>query len=251
MKGLSTRWREIVSPTAAESEKVANLFGRHRREVLVPEPDCRKWLGLGSAHDVISFQAHASTHVGRCHRDCHCDPLRCHRAEGRDCRPHRGAGRQPVIDKDHRLAACGQWLGPFSVQALSFFELLERLCGYSLDRCWWDPKAVDDRAFDGPDPTRRDGTQGQFLVAGYAQLADTENVERRSQLVRHFICDRYPAARQAKNQQIGLAGVSVETHRKLSTGGAAVNIWQTWLPGSVPSAPTLGARTRVSHLIPA
>ncbi|MUL64519.1 hypothetical protein BOO86_08605 [Mycobacterium sp. CBMA 234] len=76
--------------------------------------------------------------------------------------------------------------------------------GYGLRR---NPECANHILIDDDVPVTGQRTHGVFLVAGHAQFADDERIQRRAESGRDFGSDRDPAAGQAEHHDVASAAV--------------------------------------------
>ena len=83
----------------------------------------------------------------------------------------------------------------------------------SVDDC-----AVEQASVDDPRAAAGDGPESELLVAGNAELSDEENIQRGVKCASDLVRDRYAAARQREDHDIGSAVKVSEVCRELNAG---------------------------------
>src|SRR5439155_26616113 len=70
-----------------------------------------------------------------------------------------------------------------------------------------DTEPAQDVLVENEDTATRDRSHCELLVSWNAQFPDEEDIERRAELLRHFVGDRHTAARQREHDDAIAAGV--------------------------------------------
>src|SRR5712691_11252510 len=153
------------------------LIGRLRK-VVVPSPDSHEWLRSLDTDDVIYKLAEFFTGLPRRDRDGDHDPPRLHLLQGGDGGAHAGAGRQAIVNQDDGPTINVGRRPVAPVEAFATFELLLFAGSYLVDHFFWDLQDTHDFLVEHADATAGQGAHRQFFLAGQAELADQENVER-------------------------------------------------------------------------
>jgi hypothetical protein len=125
-----------------------------------------------------------------------------------DClrgRTHGGASGQSVVHHDHRPPADGHGLRFAAVQALAPLQLGVFARGDLLDLVLAQVQAR--QIVHDPHAAGGNGPHGVFLVAGKAQLADDEHVQRCVEGLRHLVAHGDTAAGQCQHQEVGLVTI--------------------------------------------
>src|SRR5438552_10902580 len=115
---------------------------------------------------------------------------------------HGGAGGEAVVDEDDDFVMELGRRAVVTVEALAALELLALTGGDLVDERAWDAEAVDDVAIQNLDPAGGDRAHGELLMAGHAQLADDEHVERSVEGLGDFQGNGYSPARQSEHLNI-------------------------------------------------
>src|SRR5690606_2606823 len=79
-----------------------------------------------------------------------------------------------------------------------------------------------------PHVAARDGAHGQFLVAGHAQLAHEEDVERGSELLRHLISHGHAPAREREDHHVGTARQAPQVGGEPAAGFTSIPVAERW-----------------------
>lgn len=107
-----------------------------------------------------------------------------------------------------RAESSGRAVAP--ERALEPFELAALLRVDRLDPFQRDVERVDDALEQDARAAARHGAEDQVLVAGDAELAHDEHVERRVERAGDLAGDRHAAARQAEHDHVVAAGVPAQ-----------------------------------------
>jgi hypothetical protein len=134
-------------------------------------------------------------------------------ADGNDRGAHGGAGGKAVVHQnENALPQIGGMADAEGAFALLQFELLAGDGG--VNDVLGDAKGMDDVVVKEADAAGGDGAHGEFLVAGHAQFADDEDIERRMEAARDFEGDRDAAAGKAEHDEVGSVGEAGEFIRQ-------------------------------------
>jgi NTP pyrophosphatase (non-canonical NTP hydrolase) len=132
--------------------------------------------------------------------------------------PHRRARRKTVVDDDDRSTADldGRAIAP--IKEIPTIDDRALLGDDRRDRVRGDAQLIDDLVVQGHHSATRDSTEGELPLHRRPQLAHDEDVERcadrAGDLGRHW----HAAARQAENDDAGLASEVAERARQLEAG---------------------------------
>jgi len=174
-------------------------------EIVVPGADGEERLGRGQADRLVCLFLQGGAGVGRGDRHGGDNPGGPVRPHGGDGRPHARPGGQAVIDEDDGAVA---EVGRGASAAVGFLAALEfPLFGGddAVDLVLGDQRPADDRLVDDPHPARRNRAHRQLFVAGDAQLAHQEDVERRPERPGHLEADGHAPARQRQDDPVPAA----------------------------------------------
>jgi len=109
-----------------------------------------------------------------------------------------------------------------AVEALAPRQLVRLLGGDGVDHAVRDVQSAHDVLVQHAHAARGDGAHRQLLVAGNAQLAHEEDVERRAERLGHLGRDGHAAARQREHQHVRSVGVRPELRGEQATRVATI-----------------------------
>ena len=127
-----------------------------------------------------------------------------------------------MVHQDHGPAADVGRRPAAAVEALAPPQLLQLPARDRIDQIIGDVQPGYDVVVEHPHAAGRDGAHRQLLVAGHAELAHDEDVERRAERVRHLVRHRHAAARQGQHEHVRAIGVMGELLGELPTRFAAI-----------------------------
>jgi hypothetical protein len=219
MDGL---WRPRGRRAAGTLEQHPHLLVGRLREVLVPQPDRAELARREQAHDVVGSLAQVLAHGGVGNRRGGHDARRLVGPHGVQRRQHRRTRGQSVVDEDDR-AACEIGRGPVTaVGLLAALELAPLLGVDRLDPLGGQVQRLDHGRVEDADAARGDRSERVLLVAGHAELAHEEDVERSLQRARDLVRDGHPAARQGEYDDVVASCVVAQALRKQPPGVRAI-----------------------------
>src|SRR5258706_11630715 len=194
-------------------------------ELVVPEAHRTEGVGSDRADHLVYVALQALADRRRADGDGDDDARGVAVLQRLDRGAHRGARGQPVVDED-RSAAFERWsVAPVAVGAFASLQLVELARGDLVDHALRNAELVHRLAIEHAYSAARDGTHRILLVAGHAQLAHHENVERGAQRAGDLVGDGNAAARQAQDDDIGLSGVFGEELREKPPRLGAIMEW--------------------------
>ena len=135
---------------------------------------------------------------------------------------HGGAGRQPIIDQDHSLAADVKRRAIIAVGPLPAGELVLLVGRYDRDDSVGYTQRLDDVIAEHPDAAGGNSAHGQLFMARHAEFADQHHVKRCVQCSGYLESNRYPTARQCEHEQVGPSGIGRERGSEPASGMVAV-----------------------------
>ena len=191
-------------------------------EVLVPGADSSESIGHLGADDLVGNRCQLLASVTRAngHRDNH--PRRPQPPDRRHCRPHRRAGREPVIDEDRHAACDCQCRTTVAVRALPALELLLFEACNVFDGVVRNAAQADNVVIEDANAAARDRAHCELRLQGDAELPHDEDIEGRAEGRGDFECDRHPAARQTEHEDVAAHGIRAESASEDSAGFAPI-----------------------------
>ncbi len=188
-------------------QQVAHFFIGYLREVFVPLPNGKEGLRLRQAHEIIHLGSDFFTGLRRSNRDGNNNAGWLLLAERGDRSQHARAGSDPIVHEDHR-APCGlEWRTIAPVKALASFQLTLFCRCQLIDHSRGNTQPLNDLLAQDTRPTCSDSAQRELLLAGNAQLAHHEKVERSVERSRHLESDRNAAPREGKYRYTRITSV--------------------------------------------
>ena len=115
---------------------------------------------------------------------------------------HARARRQAVIHQDQDLAGDVRWGTVLPVGALASLQLPAFFAGDLLDDLRWDLHAAHDVLVEHDDPATGDCAHRQLFMAGDAELANDEHIERSAQGGGDLVRDGHAATRQRQHDDV-------------------------------------------------
>ncbi len=191
-------------------EQLAHLFVGCLREVLVPEADGDEGLRRDHADDLVDFRAELVTDSLRGDGHRHHDLFGMALADGERGGMHRSAGREAVVDEDHRASVDVDRRAAAAIQALAPFELASpdgRGAGNVFVR---ESELGNHAGVENTGAAVRDRTHRELLVTRYAQFANEKDVERGLEAASELEANGHAAARQREHDDIVTAGVFLQ-----------------------------------------
>ncbi len=185
-----------------ERQEPPHVVVRQLAEVLVPEPDRVERLGRDHRDDLVGLTPELCKRVQRRRRYRDDDQLRPLSPDGGHSRPHRRAGRETVVDEHHHLARKLGRRAVAAIRALAALELGELPLGDPVDDVVAEPQLANQLVVQDARPAGRNRPHRQLRLAGVAELADEEDVERRAERPRHLARDGHAAARQRQHDDV-------------------------------------------------
>jgi len=150
------------------------------------------------------------------------DLARVLRAEGLDCGAKGGAGGDAVIDEDDSFSSDRGRGGMAAIGELPTMKLLALNGGFSFKGSTRDAESTHHIMVYDLDAARGDGAHGEFCVAGDAELADDEDIERGVEFAGNLRGHGDAAAREGKHENVRAAGMLHERGGKKAAGVRAV-----------------------------
>ena len=178
------------------------LIGRLTK-VLVPLADRSEPSGGFEAHDLVDFSLEVVDRVGCTHRyrehdsPCATGPQHSRSSLGGD------AGREAVVDQQDRLSCNRERWGTTPVPRLSTFELCSFCLPDGIEIGFGDAEHADEVPVEDFDVIFGDRSDTQLGLAGRAEFADDENVERSFDCSRHFGGDDDTSSGEADDHRLG------------------------------------------------
>jgi hypothetical protein len=212
-----------LEPPGRAAQQVAHLVVGDGGEVLVPEADGVEWIGRDGADRLVHDPSDRLADHGRRDGDRRYDPARTLGADGLGGGTHGRAGRQAVVDEDHDLAADVGGEPVAAVQPLATGQLAPLVVGDGVDDGVRDAEPLDHGRVQHADAAGGDRAHRQLLVAGDAELADEDDVERGPERLSDLLGDRDAAPRQGEHDHVGAAGVGSEPVRELPAGVMSIS----------------------------
>lgn len=151
------------------------------------------------AHHLVDHRPELTAGRFRCGGNSDHDAPRLLGADRLDRREHAGAGGQAVVDEDHCSSRDIERTAP---TAIGGFPALEfgRLCGgHRANLVGGQAQRADDVVGEDDAAAGRQGAEGELRIAGYAQFADDQGVQRRVQGGGDFPGHGDPAARKPEH----------------------------------------------------
>ena len=191
-------------------------------KVQIPLTDCTERPRPDQADDTVGQWFELPARGLRSHRHGDDDSGRVAFAKSLDRGPHRRTRREAVVDQDHRATRGIGGRPAVTKQALATLELGLFTRRRGPDQGHRHAQGLDDLWVQDKNPARGDGAHGKLLVAGQAQLADDQDVERCVKCSGHLERNRNPAAREPQHEDIGAAAVLEQVVGEPPTGLPAV-----------------------------
>lgn len=179
-------------------------------EVLIELPDGSEHVRRVGADEFVDFGAEQIEGFKWRDRDGDDDARRLLLTNGADGCQHGVTGGKAVVDEDDGLSGDDKWRPVASVGALAAEKLLVLASDGVVDGFLGDVQrgdgilVQDDEAADG------DGSHGELGLAGCAELADGEDVERERQGAGQRGGDGYASTGEGEKQCLRLAAVAGE-----------------------------------------
>ena len=112
---------------------------------------------------------------------------------------HGRAGRESVVDQDHRAVAQVDRGAAVAIELLASHELPAFDGRGALDVIVSEFQLGDDRVVEHTDTAARDRAEGQLLMARNTELAHEKQIERRREAAGELEADRHAASRQREH----------------------------------------------------
>ncbi len=190
-------------------------------EIVVPAADRAELRRRRRAYHVVGQLLHLGAAFRRRDRNRHHDARRLHLPQRLDRDLHGGAGGEAVVDQDGGLAAHIRH-GSVTIEPLAPRQLLLLARNARLDRLRRKAQPLDQGVVQHLRAAGRDRAHRQLLVAGGADLAHQEHIERRLEGARDLESHRHAATRQCEDQHVRPVAIGAELGGKLTAGIATV-----------------------------
>jgi len=184
----------------------ANLIVRCLIEVAVELTDGVELLRSLKANKLADFAAQIVASAAGRNRNRNNESLG-QRMQSARCGPHGGSGGQSVVDEDHAAAVEMSGQASFAVCGLATRDLLQFAGSDRVNDLGTDVKGANDFVLHDHEAAAGHSAHGQFLLAGDAELAHHEHIERQIEFLSDFEGDRNAAPRQGKHDGILAAQV--------------------------------------------
>src|SRR5262249_9602687 len=158
--------------------------------------------------DLVRVRLHLVARVTRSDRSGENEPSGAAAPDGFGRRTHRGAGREPIVDQDHRASFDRGERPAAAVETVPALELPELAGDLLPEGVAVDSELAGDLVVDDEGATGRDRADGELGLARSADLADDEDIQRSPQDAGDLGRDRDAAARQAEHEDVGPPGIS-------------------------------------------
>lgn len=204
-------------------EDCSDLVVADGREMIIPESDGVKRLGLDGADEFVDGGGERDAGLGRTDGDRDREVGRADALQRQDGDAEAVAGREAIIDEDD---AALREIGRRAFAAVEGFAA-EEFGGFACDDCgddvFGDSFGGDERIVEQLNASAGDGADGEFGIGGMADFADEENVERKIEGTGDFGGDRNAAARKSEHERV-LVNVWSEMAGERLAGFAAVTV---------------------------
>jgi hypothetical protein len=217
------------------AKKPAYFFIGDLRKIYVPRTDAAKRLRHCQHDQVVNESFERGAGVGRSYGYRNDNRSRRAFAQRKNCGVHACAGRESVVDQNHRAMThivCAQTAAICILAPLQFAHLAPRDL---LDNVRRHAEKGYRVLVEHAHAAGRDGAHPELLAAGRADFPYDENVERRAQYTRDFITDRHPAA--GKRQDACIASGVRGKPRRQSPARIAAVFEDHWLSVSPAGGP--------------
>lgn len=212
-------WSRREEIAAGGGEQAADFVVGGLAEVKVVLADGVEGIGNEGADDVVCL-AEELYAGGRCTNRRGEDEGMGARANGAGGGAHAGAGGEAVVDEDDGAALDGKRRAAF---AEARFEIFEFAAGVVLNRLQCgggEAQVAEDVGVKGDGAAAGDGAEREFGLAGSAQLAHSEDVERQVEGVRDLAGDGNTSTGEGEDDGLMQAG---ERSEGLGKGAACVS----------------------------